>query len=468
MKWLLKGKPFKVQEVGCEMALNADRGFGLFMEQGLGKTATNYNIFLNLLMENRVDVQVNVCPPSLRGNWKAEAEEWGVADVMPVYVWPKVPPPSQLKPPCVVIINYEAFSGGAMKGVEWLAECHARWRTRVSLDESIQIKNPQATKTKNLIAVTKNDVLPSPLSGLPFTQNIHDLWAQGRFARSLDGRFFPWRNHFCRMGGYMGKKIMGLKPEREAEFEAWLKSWTFRAYKSDWTDLPPKIQLPPREVGLSPEQLKHYREMELDFITFLKNRDGEFTEVEAKMTITKLNKLQQISSGFLIDENGVAHRLCARIPKLEETKQILEDVGSKVLVIAYFRESLNILAEGLADWNPIVLRGGMSDDEVEREKKRFNGDSACRVAVLQSSSHKYGHTLLGQRGHDRCHTTIFYENSYNLDDRCQMEDRNHRFGQDADCVSYNDFCCSPVEREAIMALQRKLSVVDAVFKYARK
>lgn len=468
MKWLLKGKPYQVQEEGCRLALNSDKGFGLFMEQGLGKTATNYNIFLNLLMDNRVDVQVCVCPPSLRGNWKQEAEDWGVADHMLVHVWPKVPDPAQLKPPCVVIINYEAFANGGARGVDWLAECHTRWRTRVSLDESIQIKNPQATRTKNLIAVTKNDVLPSALSGLPFTQGVHDLWAQGRFARATQDKYFPWRNHFCQMGGYMGKKVVGLRPDRASEFEEWLRSWTFRAYKADWADLPPKIQMPPREIPLSPDQLRHYREMELDFITFLKTKTGEFTEVEAKMTITKLNKLQQISSGFLIDENGSAHRLCTRIPKLEETKQIIDDTGSKVLVVAFFRESLDILTEGLAEFNPVVLRGGMSDDEVQREKARFNNDSACRVGVLQSSSHKYGHTLLGQRGHDRCHTTIFYENSYNLDDRCQMEDRNHRFGQDADCVSYNDFCCSPVEREAVLALQRKLSVVDAVFKYARK
>jgi hypothetical protein len=82
---------------------------------------------------------------------------------------------------------------------------------------------------------------------------------------------------------------------------------------------------------------------------------------------------------------------------------------------------------------------------------------------------KYGHTLLGIQNDPayRCHTMIFYENTYSLDDRSQIEDRFHRHGQTADSVLYIDLIGTDLDRSAIGALQRKEGIFQAIFQYLR-
>jgi hypothetical protein len=56
---------------------------------------------------------------------------------------------------------------------------------------------------------------------------------------------------------------------------------------------------------------------------------------------------------------------------------------------------------------------------------------------------------------------IFYENTYSLDDRIQIEMRNTAAVQDWGNV-YLDLVASPVEMNAINALAKKESIVSAV------
>lgn len=473
MRWLLKHKdgrvPYDVQNVCCskyEEVRGRFPGFGMFKEMGLGKTATELNIFVHELYMNVIDGMVVFCPSSLRGNWRDEAEDWGLVNAgVNVHIWPKVPAPSALKTPFLVVMNYESVAVGGATGNRFLDELLKRFRVRITLDESVQIKNPQSVRTKALIAHSHEAVSRCILSGAPIVQGPHDLWAQLRFIGAVQGKFHPWRNKFCIMGGFQGKKILGVRKDLEGELHDLLEKCSFRAKKEDWTDLPPKIYAPPRRLEMTKVQLEHYRSMEQDFITFVSGLDG-VTAIEANMIVTKMNKLQQISSGFMYDAEKNVIRLPGGTPKLTEVKDLIEQVGTKVIIVAFYKPSIEILAEALAEYRPAILKGGMNDDEVSSEKKRFNNDSLCRVVIMQESSHKYGHTLLGQPGRDRCHTVVFYENSFSLDDRKQMEDRPHRHGQDTP-VTYVDFVSSQIEADAIRALQRKEDVAAAIVDHVR-
>ena len=56
---------------------------------------------------------------------------------------------------------------------------------------------------------------------------------------------------------------------------------------------------------------------------------------------------------------------------------------------------------------------------------------------------------------------IFYQNSYSLDTRTQIEDRIHRIGQNDGCL-YIDFAGTSMDRHMVAALQHKQSMYDAV------
>lgn len=98
--------------------------------------------------------------------------------------------------------------------------------------------------------------------------------------------------------------------------------------------------------------------------------------------------------------------------------------------------------------------------DVTSEKARFNNDPSCRAIIVQTTAGKYGHDLSGIKG-NRCSTMVFYENTYSLDDRQQIEMRNTSAFQDWTNV-YLDFVSSPVERRAIDAHTKKESLVTAV------
>ena len=266
--------------------------------------------------------------------------------------------------------------------------------------------------------------------------------------------YFAFRATFCQMGGYLGKQVIG--PKDPSALNQILQGCSFRATKDDWIDLPKKIYLT-RDVEMSPQQQRHYKEMKTEFLTMIAEQ-----EIDANMVITQMLKLQQISSGFIMDASGVAHRIEGPDTKLAVLHEVLEESTGKVLIFTWFRETTRVLGETLRESHrPAMIGGGMVSGQILEQVERFNNDPSCRAMVCQIQSGKYGLTLLGGEGPDRCSTTVFYENSFSLDARLQAEDRNHRIGQDKPVV-YVDLVASAIERVAINALRKKQDVAAAV------
>ena len=93
-----------------------------------------------------------------------------------------------------------------------------------------------------------------------------------------------------------------------------------------------------------------------------------------------------------------------------------------------------------------------------------------RVILVQIQASKFGHTLLGDQDRmgDACSTMIFYENSYSLDDRSQIEDRIHRIGQQVFLLPVCRSRRHAADGEVIAALQRKEGMYEAVMGAERR
>lgn len=449
-RWHLKTNPFEVQLEALRRAKDKP-GYGYFMQMGLGKTLVTLAEFADLLFKDEVDVQIVVCPNSLKANWKVEAEKHGLD--IPWYVWPDVPPVAHLKPPFGLSLNYESIGVG--RGEDYLEALMKQHRCILTLDESVQIKTPKSLRTKAALRLRKLAKFKRILSGAPFTQGPHDLWSQFLFIDAIPSNFnyFAFKARYCRMGGFMGKKVIGV--QNEDLLNETIHSNGFRARKEDWLDLPDKLYTI-RQFEMTKHQKEHYLELEREFFTTINDAD-----VTPMMAVTKLLKLQQVSSGFIIADDRTAHDIEGGCPKLTATKEILEEADGKVIIVAVFQRSIDRLMSELEDYKPCVIRGGMTNDEIEVQKTEFNTGKDRRVIILQEQSAKYGHTLLGSQQAGLCHTTIFYENSYSLDDRVQVEDRNHRIGQ-TNKVLYIDLACSPVDLRAVEALQKKRNLLEYV------
>lgn len=441
-------QPYKVQEEALKAA-NGRAGFAYFIEMGLGKTAITLAEIVSLHEQRLIKGAVVVCPNSLKGTWLREIEKVG-APIGYACAWPNEVYTDR-GDPWLQIINYEAII--TPRGYKFVEKLLCKFNSMLVLDESIHIKNHRAKRTRGLMLLGKDAKFRRILSGAPIVQGPHDLWAQLRFLGTLrDVNYYVFRNMFCVMGGWQGKQVVGSK--NEEKLNGLIKQAGFRARKTDWLDLPDKTYIT-RDVVLSAAQLKHYKEMYEHFATMVTENEA----VTAQMVLTQMQKLQQIGSGFLMSDDKV-YTLGPENPRLEALKEVLDEIEGKAIVFTFYRHSTKMLHDEIEE--SACLMGGMPTEEVQSEVKRFNEDPACRVMIAQIQSAKYGHTLLGgKKPEDRCATTIFYENSFSLDNRMQAEDRNHRIGQDR-MVVYVDLVATDVDKAAVEALQRKLDIASAI------
>ena len=445
-------------------------GWGHFLEPRVGKTPTFLNEGALLRRDYDFRWQVVLAPNAFKVDWALEAEKFGYpADAMAL--------DSNNRKKAVdfifknkdkgglIAVNYEALRYEATLSI--LADVLGD-RTVIGADESVSIKNPQSVDTKEAIALAKVCAVRRVLTGKPVTQGPHDLWGQLRFIAQLQGVMpASFRNMFCQMGGFQGRVVLGAK--NEDQLQAILARCSFFARKSDWLKTPGVDYVNPRMIKLLPEQQKLYDQMRQDFLVELETG----TVVTADQVITKLMKMQQITSGFIIDEDGNVHELMPpqKNPKAIEIRRIITDeIPTKIIVVCHYQHSIDILERVLVEFNPAVIRGNAWHKENERdrisEKAKFNEDPSCRVLIGQEQALRYGHTLMGNPS-DPCHTTWFYENNYSLNDRGQCEERNQGAGQSAP-IAIGDFIASSQDAAVIKALQRKEDIAAAVMGYARE
>jgi SNF2 family DNA or RNA helicase len=279
-----------------------------------------------------------------------------------------------------------------------------------------------------------------------------------------DRNFFAFRGAFCVMGGWNDKEVIRAK-NTEILAEA-MAPHVFQAKKSAWLPELPRKDYTIRDYQMSTEQLAQYSSMEQKFLLYIENN-----VVTVDVAIAKYEKLAQIQTGFIYDEQGYSHELVDphHNPRLVLLKQLLEEeITGKVCVVYRHRFVVDVLAKALSAYQPAWIMGRMKPDDVEEQKRRFNTDPECRVILLQAEASKYGHTLLGGPGpNDLCRTMIFFENSYSADTRDQIEDRIHRRGQTGESVLYIDLSGSDLDRRIVKALQRKDALYKSVFKNLR-
>lgn len=480
--WLLNTTPFEVQIEALKRS-EGRTGYCYFLEQGLGKTGVALADFLRLRLADLVDVLVIVCPNSLKGNWPEESDKNGAGlscqgKLLKWFIWEGKPPKREKDYELYdgFVFNYEAVQHAGGDVIEYIL---TTFRCMIGFDESQRIKNPSSKTTQRLLgSYSKHAIVKRCMSGTPMTNTVLDFYPQLRMAGALNGSNpISFKNRFAVVGGFKGKQVVGVKNVEILMQE--VEKVSFRATKEVWAkSLPPKIYREPIVVPIPKELQEHYMTMKDEFIVMLES--GE--DVVAEMVATQYNKLQQISSGFILDGRDV-HRLVEthKLPKFSALIDVLEANGamaehfidggqSKTLVFAHFRETCGELVKTLTAMLPggvTYILGGMRREEIQYQKDLFNVVGGPQVMVLQVSAGREGHTLLGGQPGNMCHTVCYYENNFNLGDRQQSEDRPHRWGQ-INPVLYVDFVSSPIERHVVHSLQEKKDLVAYILDKKKK
>lgn len=439
---------------------NGHPRYGWFLEQGLGKTALALNDFIDI---DGVDINVVLAPSSFVGDWPLAPAEWGVG-FLQTGQWGKVDVEDVIHAwDCgLYAISHETLRG-SKRARDDLALLFKTRSCMLTFDEATGIKNPQSLLAKYCISdLSKHAVRVRELDGTPIVQNAMDYYAKLRLLGELNGvNPYAFRNRFCVMGGFMGKQIKGIR--NEEELARLLDKCSFRALKKDWRKgMPDKLPVPLR-LEMTDKQIVHYRTMMDEFYALV----GDDDTVDATLVLTQRMKLQQIASCMLMHE-GKVHWLeePKNNPKLKALFDVMETGHGKMIVPYFFDPSGEMLFDQLTKaglqpaWIRSKSRGG-SSESILAEKQRFNDDADCRVIIGQIDQLARGHTLLGQKGRDRCFRTFMYETSLSLMHVEQVSDRNHRGEQDETCLIYWPIA-SPIDQINVDILTKKKTTAEGM------
>lgn len=439
----------------------------LFMEMGTGKTKVAIDDAVRLYDERKVNLALVVGLESIKSTWEEELEKHCAADYDAHFYdssrkkaaadWIRKPKgPDKLH---WFVMGAESLSAGS--AIDYAMEFAKIAPNNLLgiIDESTSIKNRKAARTKAAIALGEHALWRRILTGSPIAKGYEDLYSQFFFLDpDIIGmrNFFVFRNHYCLMGGYQAKQIVGYRDTDR--LLAKLKPFTFQVSKKEGLpDLPDKIY-EKREVSLTPEQKRLYKSMKEDLIAEL---DGH--EVTVNMALTKLLRLQQITGGYLPVEvedpiNGtlksVPKALPGRNPKLEELLRLLEDNDGKFIVWCKFIHEIDRLYEELthAGINAVKAHGKVPQDDRTDARHKFQNDDGVRVYIGQPDGGGIGITLTAAS------FVVYYSNSFSSIARSQSEDRAHRKGQTKH-VTYIDIVCEgTVDAKVIKTLRGKISL----------
>lgn len=459
--------------------------YALFMDLGTGKTFTFLSDAERLYNIGEIDGLLIVAPKGVHTNWVRReipahldclhvARAWGhdVHSQRALKVLFEVMKPNPLR---IFAINIDALK--TARGFDIAKRFLLSTHSMMVVDESSRIKNVKTGNWKACMKLKPFTRYRRIGSGLPITRHPPDLfgqmeWLEEGLLETNSYRAFV-AEYACLLDDNhpMKKKLIQRNPraawaqiiERDKHgqpmfrnldrLQTLIQPHSYRVLKEHCLDLPPKIyknvyfQMTPRlqrSYTLMEEKLRY-----------------ELTDGSVN-TVSRLNailKLQQITSGFIIDSAGVPQLIEeAAAPRLEALLEVDEDMTQPYIVWCHFREEIKQVTKALRERgrNVVEYHGGVKTAEREAAVDLFQNGGAD-VFVGQPRSGGIGLTLTAAK------TVIYYSNSYDLEERKQSEDRAHRAGTTGTHVLYIDLVAqNSIDEVVAKSLQAKLELATTV------
>ena len=467
MNYKFKTPPYKHQLTALEKSWNRET-YAYFMEMGTGKTKVLIDNVAMLYDKGKIDGALIICPKGVMGTWRLQELPAHLPNhIESVSVsWQANITKSQSRllgnlfktteDLHILVMNVEALS--TQKGSDFAKKFMLSHKTLMAIDESTTIKNPKAKRTKNILQMAKRASYRRILTGSPVTKNPLDLYSQCEFLNEnhLDfTSYYAFRNRYAEMKTLHmhGRQIQVVSHFKNLdELSEQLKTFSYRVLKEDCLDLPPKIYMK-REIELSPEQNKVYKQMKEEALATLNGKS------QTTMTVlTQLMRLQQITCGHFVADDGTTQEIKSN--RLSELMDILEEVEGKAIIWCHWQKDVQIIKQALTkEYGPravVDYYGLTPQDQRQKNKDAFQNDSKVRYFVGTPQTGGYGLTLTA------ANTVIYYSNGYDLEKRIQSEDRAHRIGQKKS-VTYIDILAEEtVDSKIVKSLRKKINIASKV------
>ncbi len=479
MPYVFRTQPFRHQRESFEATRDLV-SWGLFWEQGCGKTKPMIDTAADLFLAGKIGGVLILAPNGVHRNW--------INDEIPTHM-----PEDVLKE--ATLLHY---STSRVHSTKYLAHC--RWVLREApgliivamsydglmtkkgeafareflksrpifliADESHYIKSPNAQRTKRAIAFAKYGKYRRILTGTPMEKPF-DVYSQIKFlepnfwhplglgsAAAFRRYFGVWKTAEEVMAeeGYNPGYDQLLGYRNLDELRVYVSKLTHRVTKEDaGLDLPPKLYSK-LYFEMSNKQKAAYQQLRDEYFLALQN--GQI--VEADLAIVRLLRLQQITCGYVqaTGEEPMA-MVDDKNPRLEMLLAFLDGLPHKAIVWCRFRHDIDQITERLGQ-KAVRYDGLVTADNAEKAKNDFQkGD----VQFLIGNARKGGTGITLHAAK----TVVYYSNYFDLILRQQSEDRAHRIGMDKNPVGYVDIIADhTVDGHIVAALREKCDIASEV------
>ena len=303
------------------------------------------------------------------------------------------------------------------------------------IDESTKIKSPRSKVARAHVNISWRCKRRSILSGTPNPNGFLDLFQQFYFldrGLTLEPSYKDFLNEYFKpiRVGYVktpggNKEAIKYEIRGEKEKEALItrvRNASSFFEQRDCIDLPPRTDTR-RVAYMTAEQEEAYDRMERDLIAELTSQDGRRVGAEAVNVLSKIMKLRQITSGFLLGKDGEVAHLTSN-PKWEDLDDYIEELGDKKIVIAaQFREEISCLVRRYSGIGAKAINGDVAVPERARIIRDFQENPTCRIVILQPAAAAHGITLTA------ANHLVFASLDYNFEYYYQTAKRIERLGQ---------------------------------------
>jgi SNF2 family DNA or RNA helicase len=444
----LQGELLPYQRAGVVYAARARRTF-IADDMGLGKTLQSI-----ATLEYVTDSYpaVVVCPPSLVLNWVTEWNRWlPNRKVVPVTNRKDFPERGSYD---VVVVGYSNI---------------AHWEKRLTghrsyiFDESHYAKTPTAQRTKAAVKMAKSahkEGLVLCLTGTPVTNRPNEYASQleilGRL-KDFGGLWGFYRRYCAAYQDNFGQwNITGHSHLDELNERLRGTCYIRRTKDQVLSELPPVMHSKLLVEGSS-AAMKEYKKAETDILLYIAERARQLALEQGKPSYgAAIHAMIKAEANEHLVRLSVLRKLAAKA-KMEVVEEWINariDNGKKVVVAAHHRDIVDELAR---KYGNLRIQGGMSVEEVEESKRRFQTEDveSAPVIVLSIQAAKTGHTLTAA---EEC---LFVELPWTPADVDQTYSRLHRIGQKGSVTATYMLAAGTIDEDIYEIIQKKRSVVNA-------
>lgn len=281
------------------------------------------------------------------------------------------------------------------------------------------------------------------LSGTPASENYAGLWSQVYMidkGERLGKTIGAFRQRYMEPS-YFGSPYPvwdRMRPGAIDEINKAIKDICISMRTEDWLELPRRIDIVRQIETIG----KAYKAMDKDGVVTI---DGE--DIIAGDTLTRYNKLQQLSAGFIYDEHGQEHKV--NDAKETALAEILETTEEHILVMYKYKQEKDMLQtrmgavpldnpEAIADWN----------------------QGKIKVGILYPDSGGYGLNLA--KGGS---VIVWYTLPLSLESYLQANSRIHRQGQQKPVRIYHLIGRGTIDEHIYELLKNKKAVLEGLMRF---